>query len=195
MITLGDVCGDNCYPTCDEILDPRARGLFPGNAGIRTTILEDGFVHVAAGNFVPALLMLQEQDLEGGADFFGTCNLLPQRQRTFDYFWIQEYYGLLALVSAPNHETMPADDWSAVGNQTDGADFSWGPFPPVQTQADACLDGTRIEWSLPADGSNLSVEPGVADYGYVVSWGSQTDPEEWRTGPRTPTIRRFPASR
>ena len=52
--------------------------------------------------------------------------------------------------------------------------------------AQACLAGTKVSWSLPADGSNLGGNPGVADYGYVVSWGSQTDPTalaDWTLNP------------
>jgi hypothetical protein len=206
-VRLASVCGDECYPGCSgSIATPRARGLLTpvtgqpdpadnepadNQPGLKATILEDGFVHVPTGNFVPALLMRQDTDIEAGAELFGVCNLSPTRQRSFDYFWIQERYGLLALVSAPSDDTgtLPPDDWSQFGNITDGADFTWGPYPPYQMRADACLSGTRIGWSLPADGSNLgetncsvtlpdtSTVPCVQDYGYVVAWGDEEDPE------------------
>jgi hypothetical protein len=110
------------------------------------------------------------------------------RNRSFDYFWVQEHYGYLALVSSPTDATgtLPPDDWSSVGNQTDGVDVAWGPFPPYQVDARACLAGTRVGWTLPADGSNPGSAPGVGDWGYVVSWGSQSDPEtlaDWTSNP------------
>jgi len=182
-------CGNSCYPTCSPGPAPRARGMLAAGAGFRMTVVEDGWVHVPSGNYVPALLMRQDSDLLAGRDFFGNCNLAPTRQRSFDYFWVQERYGLLALVSSPNDVspyTMSPVDWTPVGNETDGADFTWGPFPPYQTRAEACLAGTRVSWSLPADGSNLEDEPRVADYGYVVAWGSSSDPEalaDWTTNP------------
>ena len=193
-LTAFSVCAvDACYPACEAPLgaDPRARGRIDGGpAGLRMTVLEDGWVHVPAGNYVPALLLRQDTDLEAGIDFFGTCNLGTQRQRFYDYFWVQERYGLLALVSSPNDVApdynMPPDDWSVVGNGTDRADFTWGPYPPYQTEARACLSGTRVSWLLPADGSNLDDEAAVSDYGYVVSWGSLADPEalaDWDTNP------------
>jgi hypothetical protein len=114
------------------------------------------------------------------------CNLSPTRNRAFDYFWLHEDYGLLALVSSPSDNTIAPDDWSLVGNVTDGADFAWGPYPPYQTWAEACLSGTKVNWALPQDGSNLTGDPGVADYGYVVAWGSLTDPQDladWSTNP------------
>lgn len=188
-LTVASVCGDQCYPGCDAPASPRARGLLGSGAGFRATIVEDGWVHVAAGNYLPALLMRQDSDLEGGADFFGVCNVSPQRLRAFDYFWIQEDYGLLALVSSPNSVTITATDWSAAGNVTDGADFTWGPFPPWQMEAEACLAGTLVRWALPADGSNLTGEPGVSDWGYVVSWGlgDAAALADWDTNPlRTP---------
>ena len=116
------------------------------------------------------------------------CNISPTRLRAFDYFWLHEDFGLLALVSSPSDETgtIEAEDWSIFGNVTDGADFTWGPYPPYQTEATACLSGTKIAWALPQDGSNLTGEPGITDYGYVVSWGSLTDPDDladWDTNP------------
>jgi hypothetical protein len=189
-LTVASQCGDACWPECSAAAEPRARGMLGAGAGFRATILEDGFVRVAAGNYVPTLLMRQDTDVEAGVNFFGTCNVGTTRLRAFDYFWVQEYYGLLALVSSPANSTMPADDWSSIGNVSDGADFTWGPYPPYQIQARACLAGTRLDWSLPADGSNLNGEPGVSDYGYVVSWGASADPEElaeWMLNPnRTP---------
>lgn len=186
---IAGACGDHCYPTCDGLAAPRARGMLGAGAGFRMTVIEDGWVHVPAGNYVPALLMRQDTDLEAGRDFLGTCNLSTTRQRSFDYFWVQEYYGLLALVSSPNDVapyTMPPDNWGVLNNESDGADVTWGPYPPYQTSARACLSGTLVSWSLPADGSNLTDDPGVVDYGYVVSWGSGGDAEslaDWGSNP------------
>jgi hypothetical protein len=184
-LTLASVCGDACYPGCpDGAANPRAQGLFANGAGLLGSIAEDGYLHVAAGNYVPALLLLQETDLEAGADLFGTCNVSATRLRGIDWFWLHERYGLLALISGPNDDGTHACgliqpyDWSCLGNRTDGIDVTWGPFPPYQITAEACLNGTKIEWALPADGSNLNGEPGITDWGYVVSWGSQTDPEQ-----------------
>lgn len=192
-LTLASVCGDACYPGCpDGAASPRARGLFPNGAGLRGSIAEDGYIHVAAGNYVPALLLLQETDLQAGADLFGTCNISATRLRGIDWFWLHERYGLLALISGPNDDgthgcgLIQPYDWSCLGNRTDGIDVTWGPFPPYQIGANACLNGTKIDWSLPADGSNLNGEPNVTDWGYVVSWGNQTDPEQladWAANP------------
>ena len=192
-LTLASTCGNVCYPGCpDGAASPRAQGLLGGGAGLRNTIQEDGYIHVSAGNYIPALLMLQETDLEAGADLFGVCNVSPTRLRGIDWFWVHERYGLLALISGANDDgsnpcgQIQPTDWSCFDNRTDGADFTWGPYPPYQIRADACLNGTRIEWELPADGSNLTGEPGVSDWGYVVSWGTETDPEalaEWSTNP------------
>lgn len=183
-LTATILCPNSCYPDCT--VSPRARGLLGGGVGLRATIVEDGWVHVAPGNYMPALLMRQDTDVLAGIDFFGVCNLSPTRLRAFDYFWLQEDFGLLALVSSPSNESILADDWSLGGNLTDGADFTWGPYPPYQSTARACLSGTKIEWALPQDGSNLGAEPGISDYGYVVAWGSLTDPRElsdWDTNP------------
>jgi len=185
-LTLASACVNACYPEC--AIPPRARGMLGLGAGFRSTIVEDGFVHVPAGNYVPALLMRQDTDLQAGRNFLGTCNLGTTRQRSFDYFWVQERYGLLALVSAPTDATgtLPPDDWSSIGNVTDHVDITWGPYPPYQMEARACLNGTLVHWSLPADGSNFSGAPGVLDWGYVVSWGSGMDAEtlaDWGVNP------------
>jgi len=177
-LTLASTCGNNaCYPACS--INPRARGMIGLGAGFRSTVVEDGFVHVAAGNYVPALLMRQDTDLQAGINFLGTCNLGATRERSFDYFWVQEHYGLLALVSSPTDGTgtLPPDDWSSIGNVTDHVDVTWGPYPPYQIEATACLNGTQVRWSLPADGSNPSGAPGITDWGYVVSWGTGLDAE------------------
>jgi hypothetical protein len=152
------------------------------------TVLDEGYVRMPGGTFVPALLLRQDTDIEAGVSLFGTCNVGTTRNRAFDYFWVSSYYGLLASVSSPTDTTgtLPPNDWSSIGNATDGADFTWGPFPPASMSATACLSGTRIAWSLPADGSNLNGSPGVTNYGYVVSWGSETDPSalaDWSTNP------------
>jgi len=187
-LTAASSCGSQCWPGCSSP-DPRARGRLGSGAGFRMTVVEDGYVKVAAGNYIPALLLRQDSDIEAGLDFlFGICNLGTTRSYSFDYFWVNRKYGLLASVSAPDDPaaSMPPDDWTAVGNVTDGADFAWGPFPPYQTEALACLAGTLVRWSLPADGSNLEGEPRIDDYGYVVSWGSLSDPEvlaDWTTNP------------
>ncbi len=185
-LAAASLCGSQCWPGCTGT-DPRARGrLTPGGAGFRMTAIEDGWVHVPAGNYVPAVLLRQDTDLLAGLDFLFVCALGATPQRSFDYFWVSERYGLLATVSSPTSETIAADDWSAASNVTDGVDFTWGPFPPYQIEAQACLGGTRVSWALPADGSNLNGLPGIADYGYVVSWGSLTDPEalaDWTTNP------------
>jgi hypothetical protein len=184
-LTATILCDDVCYPECGAV-NPRARGLLGNGVGLRSTIVEDAWVHVAPGNYVRALLMQQITDIEAGIDLFGVCNLSPTRNRAIDYFWLHEDFGLLALVSSPSNDAIVADDWSIVGNVTDGADFTWGPYPPYQASAQACLSGTKIVWALPQDGSNLGGNPGVSDYGYVVSWGSLTDPEEladWTTNP------------
>jgi len=177
-LTLASTCGNNaCYPACS--ISPRARGMIGLGAGFRSTIVEDGFVHVAAGNYVPALLMRQDTDLQAGINFLGTCNLGTTRERSFDYFWVQEHYGLLALVSSPTDGTgtLPPDDWSSIGNVTDHVDVTWGPYPPYQIEATACLNGTLVRWSLPADGSNPTGAPGISDWGYVVAWGTGLDAE------------------
>jgi hypothetical protein len=177
-LTIASTCGDQCYPGCSNLASPRARGrINAAGAGFRMTAVEDGWVHVPAGNYVPAVLLRQDTDLFAGVDLISVCAISPTPNRAFDYFWVSERYGLLATVSSPTSETITATDWSAAGNVTDGVDFTWGPFPPYQAQAQACLNGTRISWSLPADGSNLSSAPGVSSYGYVVSWGTNTDPE------------------
>ncbi|HKQ61611.1 MAG TPA: hypothetical protein VJS92_09970 [Candidatus Polarisedimenticolaceae bacterium] len=186
-LTVASTCGAQCWPGCSTA-DPRARGMLGAGAGFRMTALEDGWVKVAAGNYLPALLLRQDTDLQAGLDFISLCQLGSQRQYAFDYFWVHRKYGLLATVSSLTDAsaTMPPDNWSALGNMTDGADFTWGPFPPFQTQARACLSGTLVSWSLPADGSNLNGEPNVSDYGYVVSWGSADDPEalaDWNANP------------
>jgi len=195
-LTLASVCGDACYPACpDGTAAPRAQGLLTaGGAGLRGSIDEDGFLHVAAGNYVPALLLLQETDLEAGADLFGTCNVGTQRLRGIDWFWLHERYGLLALISGVNDDgtncagNIQPKDWSCFGDRTDGADFTWGPFPPYEIRAEACLNGTKIEWELPADGSTLEGEPGIKanSWGHVVSWGTENDPDllaDWDTNP------------
>ena len=186
-LTDASACGNNaCYPDCS--IPPRARGMLGLGAGFRATVVEDGFVHVAAGNYVPALLMRQDTDLQAGRNFLGTCNLGTTRERSFDYFWVQEHYGLLALVSSPTDGTgtLPPDDWSSIGNVTDHVDVTWGPYPPYQIEATACLNGTLLRWSLPADGSNLTGAPGISDWGYVVSWGTGLDAEglaDWSANP------------
>ncbi len=189
-LTIASTCGDQCYPGCSSLATPRARGMLniPAGIGFSMTPLEEGYVHVPAGNFVPVLLLRQDTDIEAGVSLFGTCNIGTTRNRAFDYFWVNAAYGLLASVSSINDTTgtLPPDDWSSFGNVTDGGDFTWGPFPPWQMTARACLAGTEIAWALPADGSNLEGNPGIADYGYVVSWGSQTDPydlADWNTNP------------
>lgn len=189
-LTIESQCGDACFPTCSGTR-PYARGIIGGGVGLRSKIVEDGYVHVAAGNYIPAVLMSQETDILAGVNIIFQC-VGALRNRAIDYFWVHERYGLLASVSSPNDPgTNPCGiiqetDWSCFDNRTDNAAITWGPFPPYQTEAHACLSGTRIEWALPADGSNLTGEPGVSDYGYVVSWGSATDPEEladWDTNP------------
>ncbi|HZM69517.1 MAG TPA: hypothetical protein VFB95_04025 [Candidatus Cryosericum sp.] len=186
-LTLASACGDQCYPGCSSV-SPRARGMLASSAGFAATIVEDGFLHVAAGNYVPSLLLRQDTDLQAGRSLLGICNLGTVRNRFFDYFWVQERYGLMALVSSTTDATgtLPPGDWASAGNLTDRVDVTWGPFPPYQMEARACLGGTRIGWSLPADGSNLEDAPGIGDWGYVVSWGSDTDPEslaDWTTNP------------
>jgi hypothetical protein len=186
-LTLASVCGDACYPSCST-LSPRARGMLGAGAGFRSTIVEDGYLHVPAGNYVPALLMRQETDLQAGRNILGTCNVGTQRNRAFDYFWVQSHYGLLALVSSPTDTTgtLPPDDWTSAGNLTDHVDVTWGPYPPYQMEAQACLAGTLVRWALPADGSNLGSAPGVSDWGYVVSWGTAPDAEtlaDWSLNP------------
>jgi hypothetical protein len=186
-LTDASACGNNaCYPDC--AIPPRARGMLGLGAGFRSTIVEDGFVHVAAGNYVPALLMRQDTDLQAGRNLLGTCNLGTTRERSFDYFWVQEHYGLLALVSSPTDGTgtLPPDDWSSIGNVTDHVDVTWGPYPPYQIEATACLNGTLVRWSLPADGSNLTGAPGVSDWGYVVSWGTGLNAEGLADGSINP---------
>lgn len=190
FLTTASTCGNQCYPGCSAAATPRARGMLDIAAGVgfRMTVIDEGYVHVPAGNYVPALLLRQDTDIQAGVSFFGTCNLGTTRNRAFDYFWVSDAYGLLASVSSPTDTTgtLPPDDWSSIGNATDGSDFTWGPFPPWQFSAQACLAGTRVTWSLPADGSNLGGNPGVADYGYVVSWGTQTDPNalaDWNANP------------
>jgi len=189
-LTVASTCANQCYPGCDSAATPRARGMLDiaAGTGFRMTPIEEGYVHVPAGNFVPAILLRQDTDIQAGVSFFGTCNLGTTRNRAFDYFWVNSAYGLLASVSSPTDTTgsLPPNDWSSIGNVTDGGDFTWGPYPPWQMTAQACLTGTRIGWALPADGSNLNGNPGVADYGYVVSWGSQTDPNalaDWNSNP------------
>ncbi|MDH3627711.1 MAG: hypothetical protein OEV00_07080 [Acidobacteriota bacterium] len=184
-LTAASQCGDQCYPGC-TIPQPRAQGQLAGNSGFQMTVLEDGFVHVPAGNYLPSLLMRQDTDLIAGLDFIVSCALGSTPNRTFDFFWVNDTYGLLASVSSSNNDTITGTDWSANGNTSDGADFTWGPFPPVQMTADACLSGTRVDWSLPDDGSNLNGEPNIANYGYVVSWGTETTPEalaDWTGNP------------
>lgn len=184
-LTAASICGSQCWPGCSTA-DPRARGRLGAGAGFRSTIVEDGWIHVPAGNYLPSLLLRQDTDLQAGLDFISVCQLGTTNNRAFDYFWLNDSYGFLALVSSPANETMPPNDWSAAGNVTDGADFTWGPFPPYQTEARACLAGTRVSWALPADGSNIGSAPRVSAYGYVVSWGSLSDPEQladWTTNP------------
>jgi hypothetical protein len=192
-LTLASACGDACYPGCPSgVASPRAQGLLGNGNGLSSTIQEDGYIHVAAGNYIPALLLLQETDIRAGADLFGVCNISPIRNRAMDWFWLHERYGLLALISGINDDganvcgLIQPMDWSCFGDRTDGADFTWGPFPPYQIQAEACLNGTKIDWTLPADGSNLTGEPGITDWGYVVSWGDENDPDtlaEWTVNP------------
>ena len=184
-LTASSICGSSCWPGCTSP-DPRGRGRLGAGAGFRSTILEDGWVKVPAGNFLPSLLMRQDTDIQAGLDFISVCGLGTTNNRAFDYFWLNASYGFVASVSSVANETMPGNDWTASGNVTDGAIFTWGPFPPYQTEARACLAGTRISWSLPADGSNLGTSPAVSAYGYVVSWGAQTDPEalaDWTANP------------
>jgi hypothetical protein len=189
FLTVQSTCGNQCYPGCSAPASPRARGMLDGaGSGFRMTVLDEGYVRMPGGTFVPALLLRQDTDIEAGVSLFGTCNVGTTRNRAFDYFWVSSYYGLLASVSSPTDTTgtLPPNDWSSIGNATDGADFTWGPFPPASMSATACLSGTRIAWSLPADGSNLNGSPGVTNYGYVVSWGSETDPSalaDWSTNP------------
>jgi len=190
FLTVASTCGDQCYPGCSAAATPRARGMLDTTAGtgFRMTVLDDGYVHVPTGNYVPALLLRQDTDIQAGVSLFGTCNIGTTRNRAFDYFWVSDAYGLLASVSSPTDTsgTLPPADWSSIGNVTDGGDFTWGPYPPWQISAQACLAGTKISWALPADGSNLNGNPGIMDYGYVVSWGSQTDPNtlaDWNTNP------------
>jgi hypothetical protein len=190
FLTIASTCGDQCYPGCSAAATPRARGMIDTTAGtgFRMTVLDEGYVHVPAGNYVPALLLRQDTDIQAGVSLFGTCNIGTTRNRAFDYFWVSDAYGLLASVSSPTDTTgtLPPADWSSIGNVTDGGDFTWGPYPPWQFSAQACLAGTKISWSLPSDGSNLNGNPGIADYGYVVSWGSQADPKalaDWNTNP------------
>jgi hypothetical protein len=190
FLTVASTCGDQCYPGCSAAATPRARGMLDTAAGtgFRMTVLDDGYVHVPTGNYVPALLLRQDTDIQAGVSLFGTCNIGTTRNRAFDYFWVSDAYGLLASVSSPTDTsgTLPPADWSSIGNVTDGGDFTWGPYPPWQISAQACLAGTKISWALPADGSNLNGNPGIADYGYVVSWGNQTDPNalaDWNTNP------------
>jgi len=190
FLTVASTCGDQCYPGCSSPATPRARGMIDiaAGTGFRMTVIDEGYVHVPAGNFVPALLLRQDTDIQAGVSLFGTCNIGTQRNRAFDYFWVSDAYGLLASVSSPTDTTgtLPPADWSSIGNVTDGGDFTWGPYPPWQMSAQACLAGTRVSWSLPADGSNLNGNPGVTDYGYVVSWGNQTDPmtlADWSLNP------------
>ena len=189
FLTVASACGNQCYPGCSSV-SPHARGMIDvaAGTGFRMNVIDDGYVHVPAGNFVPALLLRQDTDIQAGANLFGTCNIGTTRNRAFDYFWVSDAYGLLASVSSPSDTTgnLPPGDWSSINNVTDGGDFTWGPYPPWQMSAAACLAGTKIAWALPADGSNLTGSPGIADYGYVVSWGSQTDPvalADWTTNP------------
>jgi len=189
-LTVASTCGNQCYPGCSAPATPRARGMLDtvAGTGFRMTVVDEGYVHVPAGNYVPALLLRQDTDIQAGVSLFGTCNIGTQRNRAFDYFWVSDAYGLLASVSSPTDTTgsLPPDDWSSIGNATDGGDFTWGPYPPWQMSAQACLAGTKVSWALPADGSNLNGAPGVTDYGYVVSWGTQTDPvalADWNANP------------
>ena len=191
-LTTASQCDPLCWPQCNDT-DPRGRGLLAANAGFLVSTIEDGWVHVPAGNYIPTILIRQDTDLELGIDFlFGVCNLGDQINHSFDYYWLHEDYGLLGRVSAPAEDghTMTPEDWSVLGNNADNAEFTWGPYPPYQTEAFACLSGTKVNWSLPADGSNLTGEPGIAQTGYVVSWGDETDPDllgDWDTNPnRTP---------
>lgn len=189
-LTVASTCGDQCYPGCSAAATPRARGMIDtvAGTGFRMTVVDEGYVHVPAGNYVPALLLRQDTDIQAGVSLFGTCNIGTTRNRAFDYFWVSDAYGLLASVSSPTDTTgtLPPADWSSIGNVTDGGDFTWGPYPPWQMSAQACLAGTKVSWALPADGSNLGSAPGVTDYGYVVSWGVQTDPvalADWNANP------------
>ena len=188
FLTVQSTCGNQCYPACSAPASPRARGMLGAGSGFRMTVLDEGYVRMPSGTYVPALLLRQDTDIEAGVNLFGTCNVGTTRNRAFDYFWVSDYYGLLASVSSPTDTTgtLPPDDWSSIGNVFDGADFTWGPYPPASITATACLSGTKIGWSLPADGSNLNGNPGVSSYGYVVSWGSQTDPSalaDWNANP------------
>jgi hypothetical protein len=184
-LTAASVCGSSCWPGCTTA-DPRGRGRLGAGVGFRSTVIEDGWVKVPTGNYLPSLLMRQDTDIQAGLDFLSLCQLGTTNNRAFDYFWLNASYGFVASVSSVANETMPANDWTASGNVTDGAIFTWGPYPPYQTEARACLAGTKVSWSLPADGSNLGTSPGVTAYGYVVSWGSSTDPEQladWAANP------------
>jgi len=184
-LTAASACGNSCWPGCTTA-DPRGRGRLGSGVGFRSTILEDGWVKVPTGNYLPSLLMRQDTDIQAGLDFLALCQLGTTNNRAFDYFWLNSSYGFVASVSSVANETMPANDWTASGNVTDGAIFTWGPYPPYQTEARACLAGTKVSWSLPADGSNLGTATDVSAYGYVVSWGASTDPEQladWTTNP------------
>lgn len=184
-LTAASACGSSCWPGCTTA-DPRGRGRLGAGVGFRSTVIEDGWVKVPSGNYLPSLLMRQDTDIQAGLDFLSLCQLGTTNNRAFDYFWLNASYGFVASVSSVANETMPANDWTASGNVTDGAIFTWGPYPPYQTEARACLAGTKVSWSLPADGSNLGTSPGVTAYGYVVSWGSSTDPEQladWAANP------------
>jgi hypothetical protein len=189
-LTVASTCTNQCYPGCSAAATPRARGMIDTTAGIgfRMTVIDEGYVHVPSGNYVPAVLLRQDTDIQAGVNLFGTCNIGTTRNRAFDYFWVSDAYGLLASVSSPTDTTgtLPPSDWSSIGNVTDGGDFTWGPYPPWQMSAQACLAGTKVSWALPADGSNLGGNPGITDYGYVVSWGNQTDPTalaDWNANP------------
>lgn len=179
-LTAASICDPQCWPGCNiPIFVPGAQGQLSANRGLESAIIEDGWVHLPTGNYVPALLMLQETHLIAGTEFLGTCNVSPQREHFYDYFWLNSDYGLLASISSLTDTvgTMPANDWSALGNMTDGVDVTWGPFPPFQTEAEACLSGTWVGWSLPSDGSNPNTAPNIANYGYEVFWGNLTDPD------------------
>ncbi len=190
FLTIASTCTNLCYPGCSAPANPRARGMLDiaAGTGFRMSVIDEGYVHVPSGNYVPALLLRQDTDIQAGVSLFGTCNVGTTRNRAFDYFWVSDAYGLLASVSSATDATgsLPPDDWSSTGNVTDGGDFTWGPYPPWRMSAQACLAGTKVSWSLPADGSNLGGNPGITDYGYVVSWGTQTDPialADWNLNP------------